>query len=215
MLAVVSTHWQLGEEFRGTMELMADTPDQTSTPGEVPPVGDAVRFAELLRENDPAMRRLASSMMRRSAAVDDVLQEAYLRAFRGFGSFRGEAAFSTWLYRIVYRACLDQLRRSRPVDSLDSLFERRSQEHFDSSDQIALSDALRRALSTLTPEHRAVIVLVDGEDYSYEEAAEILQIAPGTVASRVARARTALRSVYLQQNPNSDSDQSDGSGGRR
>lgn len=158
--------------------------------------GDAHAFGVLVRRHDPAMRRLASSMVRRRSSVDDILQDSYLKAFRAIGTFRGEAAFPTWLYRIVYRVCLDDQRRARPVESLDESTEQPSREHFDSADQLVLGDAIRRALQSLSPDHRAIVAMVDGEGYSYDETASILELNPGTVASRLARARAALRTAY-------------------
>lgn len=165
---------------------------------------DHAAFGELLRRHDPAMRRLAFSLLHQSSAIDDALQDAYLQAFRGLGGFRGDAAFSSWLYRIVYRSCLDRLRRRRPTHSLDEVVEKSRDGHFDATEQHAVGDTLRRALGELRPDHRAALMLVDGEGYSYEETAAILQTTKGTVASRVSRARAALRSAYERESRDAD-----------
>ncbi len=122
------------------------------------------------------------------------MQNAYVSAYRAIGSFNARAAFGTWLYRIVYNACVDELRR-RPARAHVTLEDAR--DHPDRGDQpadvIAERGALAAALAALTPEHRAVVLLVDAEGFSYEEAAAALGISSGTVGSRLSRARAALR----------------------
>ena len=155
--------------------------------------GDHQAFADLLREHDDAMRGLAWQLLLDRTAMDDALQDAYVRAFRGLATFRGDAAFSTWLYRIVYRTCIDHLRTRRRHASLDEIGEPPVP-----GDATAVIDhrlALEGALADLSPEHRAVVLLVDREGYSYDDVAEMLGIAPGTVASRLSRARSALRAA--------------------
>jgi RNA polymerase sigma-70 factor, ECF subfamily len=153
--------------------------------------GDAAAFALLLRAADESHRRLAYRLLGNPHSMDDVLQEAYLRAFRALPRFRGGAAFGTWLYRIVYNACLDELRRgrSRREVALDELAGDVSggsvEEQLD----------LEAALAKLPPELRAVVLLVDAEGLSYDEAAMVLDVAPGTIGSRLSRARAALRAA--------------------
>ena len=153
--------------------------------------GDAAAFALLLRADDESHRRLAYRLLGDRQSMDDVLQEAYLRAFRALPRFRGRASFATWLYRIVYNACLDELRRdrSRREVTLDELPADVSggsvEEQLD----------LEAALAALSPELRAVVLLVDAEGLSYNEAAEVLGVAPGTIGSRLNRARAVLRAA--------------------
>lgn len=82
--------------------------------------GDLDAFAMLIRRHDPAMRRLAYRLLGSVHAMEDALQDAYLRAFRGLASHREDAEFSSRLYRVTYNACLDELRRvsRRPVAGL-------------------------------------------------------------------------------------------------
>jgi RNA polymerase sigma-70 factor (ECF subfamily) len=159
---------------------------------EITPVArvDADAFVLLLREHDLRHRRLAFRLLGDRERMDDVLQEAYARAFRALPRFRGGAAIGTWLYRIVYNTCLDELRRSgaRREVSLDEWRERGSaaagvEERLD----------LEAALAALPVELRAVVLLVDADELSYDEAAEVLGIPAGTVASRLSRARDALK----------------------
>jgi RNA polymerase sigma-70 factor (ECF subfamily) len=152
---------------------------------------DVDAFVALLREYDLQHRRLTFRLLGDRDRMDDVLQEAYARAFRALPRFRGSAAIGTWLYRIVYNTCLDELRRSgaRKEVSLDEWRERvpirgeRVEERLD----------LEAALAALPVELRAVVLLVDADELSYDEAAEVLGIPPGTVASRLSRARDALK----------------------
>jgi RNA polymerase sigma-70 factor (ECF subfamily) len=160
---------------------------------DLTPVGrlDADTFVQLLREFDLRHRRLAFRLLGDRERMEDVLQDAYTRAFRALPGFRGRAALHTWLYRIVYNACLDELRRSgtRREVSLDEWRERGS----DRTDRVEERLDLEAALAALPVELRAVVLLVDADELSYDEAAEVLGIPAGTVASRLSRARDALK----------------------
>ncbi|MGH9187966.1 MAG: RNA polymerase sigma factor [Acidimicrobiales bacterium] len=158
--------------------------------------GDDRSFAQLIRHYDRALRSLAYRMLGDRDRMDDVLQEAYVKAYRALPGFRGDARPGTWLYRIVYNACIDELRRSsrRPAVPFDELDDRPSSEP-ELGDRASLRAALDDALARLTPEHRAVVLLVDAEGFDYPAAAEVLGIAPGTVASRLSRARSFLRAA--------------------
>ena len=160
--------------------------------------GDHRAFTRLLRESDERMRRLAFRLLGSSAAMDDALQDAYLKAYRKVGDYDGRAAFSTWLYTIVYRTCLDHIRargRRAEVD-LDAAPEPVSEA--DHAERTADADALAAALDELPSDQVAAVLLVDGEGLSYAEAAEILGVKQGTVASRLNRAHTALRTTIGQ-----------------
>ena len=151
--------------------------------------GDEVAFVEIVRRHDCALRRLAFRLLGDRDAMDDVLQEAYLKAIASIASFRGQASPRTWLYRIVYNTSLDQLRRRRrqPVAPYIDAATR------DSSEQTDLRLSLAEALGALAPEERATVLLVDAEGLSYEEAAAVIGVAAGTIGSRLSRARAALR----------------------
>lgn len=151
---------------------------------------DGSRFSEALRASHPRMRALAMRVLHDGAAADDALQFAYLKAFRKLDGFRGDAQFSTWLYPIVYRTCLDEHRRRRPTVPLD---DATLTAVADATDGVGDRMNLQRALDSLTPVHRAAVWLVDAEGFTYAEAAGVLDLPAGTVASRVSRARAALR----------------------
>ena len=154
--------------------------------------GDVAAFEQIVRDFDRGLRAFSHRVLG-PAWTEDVLQEAYLRAFRGLSSYRPElGAFKSWLYGIVYRCCLDELRRTRrrPVPWASGLEELPSE---DAAEASATRESLWRALGALSGEDRACIVLVDGLGFDYESAAAILDVPRGTVASRLNRARPLLR----------------------
>ncbi len=155
--------------------------------------GDRLAFDELLRRHDDRMRGLAYRLMADRYSMDDALQEAYLKAFKGLHRFRAGSDFGTWLYRITYNACIDELRKRKRsplsmVDPIDPESSRPGPERI-----VSASETVRGALAELPVDQRVTVVLVDGEGFDHREAAEILGVAPGTVASRLHRARAALR----------------------
>jgi RNA polymerase sigma-70 factor (ECF subfamily) len=161
--------------------------------------GDRPAFDELLRRHDDRMRGLAYRLMADRHRMDDALQEAYLKAFKGLHRFRAGSDFGTWLYRITYNACIDELRKRKrsPVsteDPVDPISDRPGPER-----TVSASETVRSALAELPVDQRVTVVLVDGEGFDHREAAEILGVAPGTVASRLHRARAALRRVLGEE----------------
>ncbi len=155
--------------------------------------GDAEAFTELLRANDDRMRGLSYQLLRSQAAMDDALQEAYIKAFTKMSDFRSDAAFSTWLYRIVYTTCIDHIRRRdrRREVGLQSVPEQAEPRSFE--DETTERDHVQNALSQLSPDHRATLLLIDRDGLSYDDASLVLDINPGTVASRLNRARAAFK----------------------
>lgn len=153
-------------------------------PSERPP-SERARFERILDRQHARLRRTVAGILPGSDRVDDVLQEAYLKAYRRLPRrFANEAHEATWLYRVVYRCCLDELRRARrrretPVAEVRSV----QPPHLD----------VESSLRALNPADRALLLLVDLLDFRYEEAAAILGIPRGTVASRLSAARERLR----------------------
>jgi RNA polymerase sigma-70 factor, ECF subfamily len=158
--------------------------------------GDQEAFAELIRHYDRGLRALAYRLLGDRDRMDDALQEAYVKAFRALPRFRGESKLGTWLYRIAYNACLDELERSRRLVQLplDDLGERAAPT-IDPVEAAAAHRDLEAALGSLSPEERAAVLLVDADGFDYRDAAEILGVPAGTIASRLNRARTALRTA--------------------
>lgn len=161
---------------------------------ELAKAGDHRAFTELVKRHDDKMRGLAYRLTGSQSAMDDALQDAYLKAFRSLANYRSDAAFSTWLYTVVRSVCMDRHRYNarRPQVSLEVVGEP-NWSTADHSEQIAARQELQEALAELPEDQMAVVILVDGEGLSYDEVAETLSINPGTVASRLSRARTALR----------------------
>lgn len=156
--------------------------------------GDARAFADLVRHYDRRLRALAFRLLGDAARMDDALQEAYVKAFRALPRFRGESTLGTWLYRITYNACLDELRRTKRVVRLSAReVSDASTARLDPADAGVQRHDLAVALAALAPDQRAVVLLVDAEGLDYAEAASVLGIAAGTVASRLSRARSQLR----------------------
>jgi RNA polymerase sigma-70 factor (ECF subfamily) len=186
--------------------------------GEVAPAvldraraGDQRAFTDLVRHYDHRLRALAYRLLGDRAAMDDALQEAYVKAYRALPAFRGEAGVGTWLYQITYRACVDQQRRegrhrAQPLDlseggAGDAGPGGAGGPAGRSADPAATATArtdLQRALAALPVDQRAAVLLVDAEGLDYDAAAAVLGVAPGTIASRLSRARTALRAALAE-----------------
>jgi len=156
--------------------------------------GDPDAFGELVRRHRDRLWAVALRTIGDREDAADAVQNALVSAFRNAGSYRGDAAVSTWLHRIVVNACLDLVRR-RNVRPADPLPEDEARHPADPSDAIGsrvTSIVVEEALATLPVEQRAALVLVDVQGYSVDEAASILGCAPGTVKSRCSRGRARL-----------------------
>jgi RNA polymerase sigma-70 factor (ECF subfamily) len=126
----------------------------------------------------------------------DAVQDAFLSAYRAAGRFRGDAAVTTWLHRIVVNACLDRLRRRsiRPVVSMgdDATLDSIAPKKTDPTSAHELSLDVSQALQRIPFEQRAALVLVDMMGYAVDDAAKVLGVPPGTIKSRCARGRARL-----------------------
>jgi RNA polymerase sigma-70 factor (ECF subfamily) len=132
--------------------------------------------------------------------AEDVVQEAFVQAFVQLDRFRGAAAFYTWLYRIAFNTAMSHGRRRRPARSVEEAHARSGDDPVDPEDlpedkvqQAERAGQIRAALTELSADHRAVLVLREMDGCSYEEIAEILGLAIGTVRSRLHRGRIQLR----------------------
>ncbi|GAB3492851.1 RNA polymerase sigma factor SigM [Nocardiopsis coralliicola] len=163
--------------------------------------GDDRAFDELVRRHRERMWAVAVRVLGDPEEASDALQDAFLSAFRAASRFRGEARVSTWLHRIVVNACHDRMRRRMvrpavPTDdaTLDVLSNERAKAAA-TPDPSGRSDSaldVHAALDRIPTEQRMALVLVDMLGYRVDEAAAILDIAPGTVKSRCARGRARL-----------------------
>src|SRR5215469_3832701 len=162
--------------------------------------GDPDAFGELFRRHRDRLWAVALRTLHDPDDAADALQEAMISAFRRAAEFRGDAAVTTWLYRIVVNACLDQLRRRAvrptvPADdeaALDALGLRQGGPAPDPAPASDTALDVEAALQTLPAGQRAALVLVDMLGYSVAMAADVLGVSPGTVKSRCARGRARL-----------------------
>lgn len=173
--------------------------------------GSEEAFAVLVERNQSRIYNLALRMTGSPEDAADLCQEAFLNAWRGLKNFHGESSFATWLYRLASNACIDFLRREKRkaafsmTISLDDEEEARQAEVPDErysphrqAEQNELRQAIRAGLDTLSEEHRQVLVLRELEGLPYSDIAGLLGLEEGTVKSRIARARLALRKYLLQ-----------------
>ena len=138
--------------------------------------------------------------------AEEAAQETFLSAWQGLPFFRGDSAFSTWLYRLASNACVDLLRKEgrHQGPSLDD--EAVSAEVPDTrptpeaaAEQKELRAQIEAGLRTLSPEHREVLILREIQQLSYDEIADALSLDLGTVKSRISRGRRLLRNFLMEQ----------------
>ena len=156
--------------------------------------GDDEAFVSVMRHYDRRLRIVAYHVVGNRQLMDDVLQEVTLRVYRSLSRFRGDSSLGTWLCRITYRASCDAVARADRLYPLppDDLPEPRDCEP-DLAETLATRAALADAFAVLPPEQRLAVLLVDREGYDYATTAEILDVPPGTLASRLSAARAKLR----------------------
>ena len=170
--------------------------------------GDQAAFGELVTLYEKKVYALTLRMCKNPEDAAETAQEAFLSAWQGLKFFRGEASFSTWLYRLASNACVDLLRkeqrhRAAAGPSLDD-----EGVYLDVADSapsphaIAESNELKEqieaGLRSLSPEHREVLILREIHQLSYDEIAETLSLDSGTVKSRISRGRKQLRNFLLK-----------------
>ena len=164
--------------------------------------GDKDAFEPLVRQNAGKIKRLVWGMLgERREDTDDVVQEIFLKAYLALPKFRGDARFSTWVYRIAVNHCRDYLKRGGPlpvelkeeqIADTPAPGDREWQDKFQEIREKRASEELQTLLSQLPEKHRRILVMRELEGMSYDEIGEVLQIRPGTVRSRLNRARANL-----------------------
>ena len=173
--------------------------------------GDTSAFGQLV---DKYQTRLFSTLVHVVSSreeAEDVTQDAFVQAFVKLSTFQRKSAFYTWLYRIAFNVAISRQRRRRPEISVEVTRENSGAEPLDRledpTDRLLReerADLIHQALAALSEEHRAILVLREMEGCCYETIADILDLAPGMVRSRLHRARMQLREQLkevLQENP--------------
>lgn len=172
---------------------------------------DEAAFDSLVERYQARAYRLAWSILRDAEEARDVSQEAFIRLFQAAGSFGGRSRFSTWFYRLLVNLCLDQRRKTRwwrqifagadgargpDAERGETLLDRQPAppaDPIESLDRQRAADRLWRAVGTLSPQQRAVVILQAQEELSTKEIATILKCSEPTVRVHLHRALTTLR----------------------
>lgn len=152
-------------------------------------------FEELVRRHYIAVYRIALRVTGNPADAEDATQEAFERAWKGIGTFRGGSSFLTWMYRIVTNTCLSSQRRRRrlvPLDYIGEAPDSPDERPDRQAENTACQAALTRAIMELTPEQRAPLLLREFGDCSYEQIAALLGVTAQAVRGRLHRARLEL-----------------------
>jgi len=179
--------------------------------------GDRNAFEEIVLANQKNVYNLALKMTKNEEDALDISQEAFLKAYRQLGGFRGDSKFSVWLYRLTYNLCVDFLRK-KPRAGVVSLTY---QDDNDDSHDLEIPDVrnlpednmLRRetrqsiadSINELGPRHREILVMREITGMSYGDIAQTLNVSEGTVKSRLARARISLANILAEKGTIPDS----------
>lgn len=186
--------------------------------------GEQAAFRVLVERYQKLVYTLALRMVSNPADAEDVAQEAFLSAWKGLPKFRMDAKFSTWLYRLTVNAATDLLRRRQKEQAHQSLEDEEQpvqipddapgpEEQAQAAERRAV---LQRAIDSLTENHRKILLLREVNGLDYQEIGQVLELTPGTVKSRLARARRELREKLLSSGnyfvPPSSNNQKGGEG---
>lgn len=161
-------------------------------------------FGDLVRRYQDRLYNAVYRVVDHPDDALDVVQDAFVNAYSSLGSFKGDAEFYTWLYRIAFNTAISQRRKRRTLISLESTRDGEAIDPPDQSDETRPGAALERAegeavlqeaLNRLSPEHRSVLVLKDIEGLKYEQIADVLDVPIGTIRSRIHRARLELKEL--------------------
>lgn len=171
--------------------------------------GDTALFEVLMRRHNQRLYRIARAVLRDDAEAEDVMQDAYVRAYENLSQFEGRASFSTWMSRIALYEALARVRKRRRVVELDGIVESEREgmqslhSRLPSPEHEASNSEIRRLLEqevdALPDNYRTIFVLRDVEGIDVEEVAEILDISSENVKTRLHRAHALLRRrLYLR-----------------
>jgi RNA polymerase sigma-70 factor (ECF subfamily) len=156
--------------------------------------GDSDAFNELVAAHEDRVFAICLRMLRNREAALDATQDTFLTVFRKADRYKAQAAFSTWLYRVTVNTCYDHLRREKrkKADRLPETYDPPDPQATDAFDSVEVRPDIESALAQLSPEFRSVVVLVDLQGMSLEQASDTLEVPTGTIKSRLFRARKQL-----------------------
>ena len=163
--------------------------------------GDSDAFREIVRRFTPRVFAVARNLVSNAGDAEDVVQEVFFKVHRKLSSFREDAAFGTWLYRVTVNTAADSLKKRRQDHSVtvDDLGQLALVDPADGPDESLgrrnLRREIRKAMSCLPEKFRTIIVLRELEGLSYQEISRIIGCSKGTVESRLFRARARLRDL--------------------
>lgn len=163
--------------------------------------GDQDAFAQLVLRHQRRVFNLVFRMLQQYEEANEVTQETFFAAWQGLPAFRGDARFSTWLYRIAYNCCLKQLEQRKRDSALQTAIQAEQVLQEESCDERAAEELasyerqalVREHLSLLPTKYRVVLILRHLQEMTYEEMAEILTIPIGTIKTHLFRARNLLK----------------------
>lgn len=165
--------------------------------------GDRAAFSILVDRYAAKALSLSVRLLKNHDDAEDALQDAFVRAYRALPSFRMDAAFSTWFYRIVYTTCLNALDRQRRRPAFDALpADEHLADDVGTFDEVAFAqriDAVREALTTLPPLYGAILDLFYVQQCSHADIAAIMDLPVPTVKTRLHRGRALLREAVHQR----------------
>lgn len=186
---------------RGIAAAIGDTIQQMTDEQIISRVrgGETRMFGELVQRYQDPVFGMALRFVGGRGDAEDVAQEVFLRVYRGLDGFKGDAKFSTWLYRITFNLCADWLRRNRRTDRRAATIEEAAEiadgrvNLEEGMLETEKRDKVRRALDSLDERYRSVVVLLYYQKMSYEQIAAVLALPVKTVETRLYRARKMLR----------------------
>ncbi|HEX2057367.1 MAG TPA: sigma-70 family RNA polymerase sigma factor [Actinomycetota bacterium] len=172
--------------------------------------GDQAAFSALVRRHEDRVFGIALRITGDRADALDATQDTFVAVFRQAGTFRAEAAFTTWLYRVAVNACRDLLRKRRRFPEPAEELPERPRPGAGTEDTVGLRLDLARALARLPEEYREAVVMHDLGALPYDEIARLTGAALGTVKSRISRGRRRLAELMEQPAPAPASKDEDG-----
>jgi len=167
--------------------------------------GNALAFDEIYRRHRSFVYNVALRMTRNAADAEDLTQESFFLVFRRIGSFRGEALFTTWLYRLVVNRVKMHFRSRSSRPEMQTSYEEipwtTVPHHIDPAEQFTDRLAIDKAVRMLPPGYRTAFILHDVEGYKHEDAARLSRHTVGTSKSQLHKARASLRTLLCGRAP--------------